>query len=148
MKPDGILLSPGPGDPDLPYLENTVRGLLGKKPIMGICLGHQLIARAFGGKTYKLKFGHRGANHPVRDLETGKVNITAQNHGFAVDETLLPDGCEVWFRNANDGSIEGISSERFGVMTTQFHPEAAPGPRDALWVLDEFMKTIPVKEDR
>ncbi|MCK4580808.1 MAG: glutamine-hydrolyzing carbamoyl-phosphate synthase small subunit, partial [Dehalococcoidia bacterium] len=107
LKPDGIVLSPGPGDPNLPYLEKTVCGLLGKKPIMGICLGHQLIARAFGGKTYKLKFGHRGANHPVRDLESGKVHITAQNHGFAVDADSLKGGLEVSHINLNDGTVEG-----------------------------------------
>lgn len=149
VEADALLVSNGPGDPAaLLHQVESIGGVIGTMPVFGICLGHQLIAQSLGATTYKMSFGHHGVNHPVRDELTGRVFVTSQNHGFAVEESSLPDGCDVWFRNANDGSIEGISSERFGVMTTQFHPEAAPGPRDALWVLDEFMKTIPVKEDR
>ncbi len=146
---DAFLVSNGPGDPSvLLHQIELVSGVIGTMPVFGICLGHQLVALGLGATTYKMNFGHHGVNHPVRDESTGRVFVTSQNHGFAVNETSLPDGCEVWFRNANDNSIEGLSSKRQALMTTQFHPEAAPGPRDALWVLDEFMKTIPMKEGR
>jgi len=109
LKPDGIILSPGPGNPELlDYIVDTVKGLVGKKPMMGICLGNQLIARAFGARTFKLKFGHRGGNHPVRDLATGRVYITAQNHGYAVDPDSVGDGLEVTYLNVNDGTVEGL----------------------------------------
>jgi len=142
LKPDGVVLSPGPGDPDLPYLERTVCGLLGKKPIMGICLGHQLIARAFGGKTFKLKFGHRGANHPVRDLETGKVNITAQNHGFAVDPDSLKGGLEVSHLNLNDGTVEGVRHHDLPLLSIQYHSEASPGPQDTVGAFERFVEML------
>jgi len=142
LKPDGVLLSPGPGDPDLPYLERTVSDLLGKKPIMGICLGHQLIAHAFGGKTFKLKFGHRGANHPVRDLETGKVNITAQNHGFAVDPDSLKGGLEVSHLNLNDGTVEGVRHRDLPLLSIQYHSEASPGPQDTVSAFERFVEMM------
>ena len=142
LKPDGIVLSPGPGDPDLPYLEKTVCGLLGKKPIMGICLGHQLIARAFGGKTYKLKFGHRGANHPVRDLESGKVHITAQNHGFAVDADSLKGGLEVSHINLNDGTVEGVRHRELPLLSIQYHSEASPGPQGTVGAFERFLEMV------
>ena len=139
LKPDGIVLSPGPGDPDIPYLEQTVRGLIGKKPLLGICLGNQLIGRAFGGKTYKLKFGHRGANHPVRDLDTGHVHITAQNHGFAVDADSLSGGLEVSHINLNDGTVEGLVHRELPLFAIQYHSEASPGPLDTI---DHFHRFV------
>ena len=142
LKPDGILLSPGPGDPALPYLEETVRSLIGKKPIMGICLGHQLIARAFGAKTYKLKFGHRGANHPVRDLESGRVHITAQNHGFAVAADTLEGGLEVSHINLNDGTVEGVRHRELPLFSIQYHSEASPGPQDTVNSFERFLEMV------
>ncbi len=140
-RPKGVVLSNGPGDPAvLSGPIETAGGLVGKVPLLGICLGHQLIGLGLGGKTYKMKFGHHGANHPVRNQETGSVQVTSQNHGFAVDEKSLPPGVTVWLRNANDGSVEGLKSEERGVLSAQFHPEAAPGPRDAEWIFDEFLK--------
>ena len=130
--PDGILLSPGPGDPArLEPVIDTVRGLLGKKPMFGICLGNQLVCHALGGKTYKLKFGHRGSNHPVKDLETGSVTITSQNHGYAVDAASVEGkGVKITQINLNDGTVEGLRSEDLRVSSIQYHPEAAPGPWD------------------
>ena len=142
LKPDGILLSPGPGDPALPYLEETVRSLIGKKPIMGICLGHQLIARAFGAKTYKLKFGHRGANHPVRDLQSGRVHITAQNHGFAVAADTLKGGLEVSHINLNDGTVEGVRHRELPLFSIQYHSEASPGPQDTVNSFERFLEMV------
>jgi carbamoyl-phosphate synthase small subunit len=140
---DALFISSGPGDPAvLDRQTEFVKSAVGKMPVLGICLGHQLIARAIGAVTYKMKFGHHGVNHPVREEGTGRVFVTSQNHGFGVDEKTLPQGCRVWFRNANDGSIEGVRSDDLRLMTTQFHPESAPGPDDALWIFDEFLKVV------
>jgi carbamoyl-phosphate synthase small subunit len=143
MDPDGIFLSNGPGDPGaLDYIHENVRGLLGKKPIFGICLGHQILGYALGGKTFKLKFGHRGGNQPVKDLTTGRVSITAQNHGFAVDPESLPSDVEVTHINLNDGTVEGLRSKSMPVFSVQYHPEAAPGPHDAEYFFDQFANLI------
>ncbi len=142
--PDGILLSNGPGDPEgAPYVFETVRRLIGKKPVFGICLGHQMLALAMGGRTYKLKFGHHGGNHPVKDLRTGKVVITAQNHGFCVDyDSVKEKGVEVTHVNLNDQTVEGMESEKLNFFSVQFHPEAGPGPNDATYLFDKFMENI------
>jgi carbamoyl-phosphate synthase small subunit len=143
LKPDGILLSPGPGDPDrLDYLMATVKKLIGKKPIMGICLGNQLIHRAFGGKHFKLKFGHRGGNHPVRDLATGRVHITAQNHGYAVDADSLKGGLEVSHINLNDGTVEGLRHLELPIFCVQYHSEDSPGPHDNRYLFGQFIEMI------
>jgi carbamoyl-phosphate synthase small subunit len=143
LKQDAILISNGPGDPAV--LNNIIqltKDCLGKKPVFGICLGHQLISLALGARTYKLKFGHHGVNNPVRDEETGIVQVTSQNHGFAVEEKSLPAGCQVRFRNVNDQTIEGIIDRKLPTLTAQFHPEAAPGPRDSLWIFKSFLELI------
>jgi carbamoyl-phosphate synthase small subunit len=143
LDPDGIFLSNGPGDPGaLHYIHQNVRALLGKKPIFGICLGHQILGYALGGKTFKLKFGHRGGNQPVKDLTTGKVSITSQNHGFAVDAESLPSDVEVTHINLNDGTVEGLRSKSMPVFSVQYHPEAAPGPHDAEYFFDQFANLI------
>jgi carbamoyl-phosphate synthase small subunit len=143
LKPDGILLSPGPGDPALlNYLVTTIKRLLRGKPIMGICLGNQLIALAFDGRTYKLKFGHRGGNHPVRDLVTGKVYITAQNHGYAVDPDSLKSGLEVSHINLNDGTVEGVRHRELPIFAIQYHSEASPGPMDNTYLFEQFLEMI------
>lgn len=143
LNPDGIVLSPGPGDPALlDYLEQTVKGLIGKKPIMGICLGHQILGRTFGGSTFKLKFGHRGGNHPVRDLLTGRVHITAQNHGYAVDADSIKGGLEVSHVNLNDGTVEGLRHRGLPLLSIQYHSEASPGPWDNMYLFERFLEMV------
>jgi len=143
-RPDGVFLSNGPGDPAaLPYAAECVRGVLGKVPVFGICLGHQVLAHAFGGTTYKLKFGHHGGNHPVKDLETGKVEVTAQNHGFAVDPSLFARGeVEQTHVNLNDGTCEGMRHREVPCFSVQYHPEASPGPHDSLHLFDRFRRLM------
>ena len=140
MNPDGIFLSNGPGDPaDVPEIVEEVKKLIGKKPIFGICLGHQLLALAMGAKTYKLKFGHRGTNQPVKGLRTGNVYISSQNHGYAVDEESLKDlPLTVTHINVNDGTVEGMRHNTLPIFSVQYHPEAAPGPDDNMYLFDEF----------
>jgi carbamoyl-phosphate synthase small subunit len=141
--PDGVFLSNGPGDPEpLEYAIGTIRGLLGKKPIFGICLGHQLLGLACGAKTFKLKFGHRGANHPVQNLESGAVEITSQNHGFAVDEESLPDFLQITHRSLNDDTIEGINHLEVPAFSVQYHPEASAGPHDSHYLFRRFFDSI------
>jgi carbamoyl-phosphate synthase small subunit len=141
--PDGVFLSNGPGDPHaLPYVYENIRKLLGKKPVFGICLGHQILGYALGGKTFKLKFGHRGGNQPVKDLRTGRVAITSQNHGFAVDADSLPPEVEVTHVNLNDQTVEGMRHRELPVFSVQYHPEAAPGPHDASYFFGQFAKLI------
>jgi carbamoyl-phosphate synthase small subunit len=144
MAPDGIFLSNGPGDPEpLDYAIQTIRELLGFRPIFGICLGIQLLARAMGGKTYKLKFGHRGANQPVKNLKTGRIEITSQNHGFAVDLTTLnPNDAEITHINLNDQTLEGFRHRTLPVFAVQYHPEASPGPHDAQYLFNEFNRLM------
>jgi carbamoyl-phosphate synthase small subunit len=144
LNPDGLLLSNGPGDPaGVPYVAETMRKLIGKIPIFGICLGHQILGIAFGGKTYKLKFGHRGGNQPVKDLATGKVSITAQNHGFSVDsESLNKDEIELTHINLNDHTLEGMKHKTHPVFSVQYHPESSPGPHDAAYLFDDFIHSM------
>ena len=147
LKPDGILLSPGPGDPELlDYIVATVKHLTSRKPIMGICLGNQLIARAFGARTFKLKFGHRGGNHPVRELATGRIHITAQNHGYAINPDTLTNGLEVTHVNLNDNTIEGLRHKELPIFAIQYHSEASPGPLDSTYLFNRFLEMI--KESR
>lgn len=144
LSPDGIFISNGPGDPtDVPETINTIRSLIGKYPIFGICLGHQIISLAYGAKTYKLKFGHRGGNHPVRDLETGKIEITSQNHSYAVDsKSLLETKLVPTHINILDETIEGVKCDEDKVFSVQYHPESAPGPQDSAYLFDRFIKIM------
>ncbi len=144
QKPDGVFLSNGPGDPaPVNYAIETVKKLLGKVPIFGICLGHQILSLALGGKTYKLKFGHRGANQPVKNLRTGKIEITSQNHGFCVDmDSLKKRGIELTHVNLNDNTVEGIRCKELGAFSVQYHPEASPGPHDSAYLFAEFIKLM------
>lgn len=153
-KPSGVMLSPGPGDPEkLDYAVQSMNDFLSKRnnaskngkriPVFAICLGHQILARAFGGKTFKLKFGHRGANHPVKDVTTGKVYITSQNHGYAVDaDSLKNSGFTLTHFHLNDGTVEGMENEALSVFSIQYHPEASPGPRDNVYMFEKFIKKV------
>lgn len=140
--PDGILLSNGPGDPkDLPSVKATIQKLLGKKPMLGICLGHQLLGLALGGNTYKLKFGHHGGNHPVKDYITGRCYITSQNHNYALEMDFSPD-IAITHKNVNDGTVEGFRHKNLPILSVQYHPEAAPGPQDSAYIFDDFIKLM------
>ena len=144
--PDGLFLSNGPGDPAaLEDAVETLRPLLGEVPTFGICLGHQLLGLALGCETYKMPFGHHGANHPVRNLKTGRIEITSQNHGFAVRAETLPDGVELTHRNLYDGTVEGIENRESRAWSVQYHPESSPGPRDSGYLFDEFVRSVSEK---
>ena len=150
QKPDGVFLSNGPGDPAaLPYIYPTVQALMGVKPIFGICLGHQILGHAFGGTTYKLKFGHRGGNQPVLNHHTGAVEISAQNHGFAVDPASLDDSkVRVTHINLNDGSVEGMEHKELPIFSVQYHPESSPGPHDSRYLFERFVKMMDEAKSR
>jgi carbamoyl-phosphate synthase small subunit len=146
LRPDGVFLSNGPGDPEpLTYAIETIRDLLGKRPVFGICLGHQLLSLACGAKTYKLKFGHRGSNQPVLNVETGRVEITSQNHGFAVDEKSLPPDLMITHRNLNDDTVAGVRHKKHPAFSVQYHPEASAGPHDSNYLFDQFQDAMATK---
>jgi carbamoyl-phosphate synthase small subunit len=143
LNPDGVFFSNGPGDPEpLDYAIETVQKLQGKKPIFGICLGHQIFGLALGGKTYKLKFGHHGGNHPIMNHRTGKVEITAQNHNFNVDPESLPDDVERTHTNLNDQTLAGLRHKTDPMFSVQYHPEASPGPHDSHYLFKDFRKMM------
>ncbi|HUP58058.1 MAG TPA: glutamine-hydrolyzing carbamoyl-phosphate synthase small subunit [Bdellovibrionota bacterium] len=143
MKPDGVFLSNGPGDPAAaPYAADTVKQLVGKVPLFGVCMGHQILALAMGAKTYKLKFGHRGGNQPVLDKETGRVEISSHNHGYAVDGQSIPSGIEVTHMNLNDKTVEGLAVKGKKAFSVQYHPEACPGPHDSVALFERFVKMM------
>ncbi len=147
LKPDGVQLSNGPGDPgDVPGAREMVQGILGKKPIFGICLGHQILGLSLGARSFKMKFGHRGVNHPVKDIETGRSYITTQNHGYALDpESLKGTGLIMTHLNLNDGTVEGMRHESLPVFSVQYHPEACPGPDDSMYLFSRFMELMGVE---
>ncbi|MCX7809168.1 MAG: carbamoyl phosphate synthase small subunit, partial [Deltaproteobacteria bacterium] len=143
LRPHGILISNGPGDPAaVEYGIECIRSLLGEKPIFGICLGHQMLAIALGGRTYKMKFGHRGINHPVKHLRTGRIEITTQNHGFAVDFKSLEDRCTLTHVHLNDGTCMGIEARELKAFSVQYHPEASAGPHDSAYLFDAFVSAL------
>ena len=150
LDPEGIFLSNGPGDPEgVPYVIDTVKALIGKKPIFGICLGHQILGLAFGGKSYKLKFGHRGANQPVRNIMTDKVEITTQNHGFCIDFDSIKDKrVKLTHVNLNDNTFEGMEHEEYQIFSVQYHPEASPGPHDASYLFDKFIAMMKAEREK
>lgn len=143
LNPDGVMLSNGPGNPDdVPEALDMIRGVQGRIPIFGICMGHQLFAKANGAETFKMKFGHRGFNHAVREIATGRIDFTSQNHGFAVSRENMPEDLMITHEEINDKSVEGIRHRRFPAFSVQFHPDAAPGPHDASYLFDEFLEMI------
>jgi carbamoyl-phosphate synthase small subunit len=142
-KPDGVFLSNGPGDPSAaPYAAETVKALVGQVPVFGVCMGHQILALALGGKTYKLKFGHRGGNQPVIDKDSGRVEISSHNHGYAVDATTLPANLEVTHLNLNDKTVEGLRVKNARAFSVQYHPESCPGPHDSIELFERFVKMM------
>lgn len=150
MHPHGVLISNGPGDPEgVPYAIEEIKKLIGKVPIFGICLGQQLLGLAFGGNTYKLKFGHRGANQPIKELESGRVYITSENHGFAVDiAPIKREPVRVTHINLNDNTIEGMEHEVYPIFSVQFHPEASPGPHDSYYLFGKFREMMEKFHDK